>query len=234
VILDFRNVTGIDATAALSFAKLLDLTDRAGVRLVITGLAAAPWGQLERGGLHDRGPDDDSATGVHRFADLDRGLEWCEERVLASATAGTPATSGLLTLIPDPVELDNLLRRLDRLEIEPGDRLMLEGDRSTELYLIESGTFTVGLERPGSAVVRLQTTHGSQILGELGFFLGAARTATVVCDEPAVVYRLTVARWAEIRAAQPEVAQTLDAAVIATLGERVAHLAKVVDALQGS
>jgi hypothetical protein len=28
--------------------------------------------------------------------------------------------------------------------------------------------------------------------------------------------------------------KTLDAAVIATLGQRVAHLAKVVDALQGS
>jgi SulP family sulfate permease len=234
VILDFRNVTGIDATAALSFAKLLDLTERAGVRLVITGLSVAPWGQLERNGLNDRGPDHDGATGVHRFADLDRGLEWCEQRLLGAGGAEPRATSGLLTLIRDPIELDNLLRRLDRLEIGPGERLMLEGDRSTELYLIESGTFTVGLDRPGSAVVRLQTTHGSQILGELGFFLGTPRTATVVCDEAAVVFRLTVARWAEIRADHPEVAQTLDTAVIATLGERVAHLTKVVHALQGS
>lgn len=235
VVLDFRQVTGIDATAVLSFAKLLDLTEQAGVQLVLTGLPDASWGQLERGGLRDRSSDGVGETaGVQRFADLDRGLEWCEEQLLAADETDDRIAPGLLALIPDRTALHDLIGQLDRLEIEPGERLLLEGDRSTELYLIESGTFTVHLDRPGSAVVRLQTTHGSQILGELGFFLGTPRTATVVCDRAAVVYRLTVDRWARIRAERPDVAHTLDAAVIATLGERVAHLTKVVDALQGS
>jgi sulfate permease, SulP family len=99
--------------------------------------------------------------------------------------------------------------------------------------VIESGSFTVELQRSGPGAIRLQTTHGPQILGELGFFLGSPRNATVVCDQPAVVYRLTVERWGEICAAYPEVARTLDAAVISTLGERVSHLTRVVDALQG-
>jgi SulP family sulfate permease len=231
LVIDFRHVTGIDVTAALSFAKLLDVTEREGCELVITGLSPASWERLERGGVRDRSS---AATGsvAHRFDDLDRGLEWCEEQLLASRPVQEAEPSGLRALIRDASELDALLRHLDRLEIGVGERLLVEGERSTELYLIESGSFTVGLERSGAGVMRLQTTHGSQILGELGFFFGTPRNATVVCDQPAVVHRLTVERWREITAEHPEVARTLDAAVIATLGERVAHLTRVVDALQ--
>ncbi len=232
LVIDFRHVTGIDVTAALSFAKLLDLKEQAGGGLVLTGLSTTSWECLERGGVRDRSS---AVTGsaVHRFDDLDRGLEWCEEQLLASRPIDDSVRSGLRTLIRDASDSDALLRHLDRLEIGAGERLLVEGDRSTELYLIESGSFTVGLERSGPSLVRLQTTHGSQILGELGFFLGSPRNATVVCDQPAVVHRLTVERWREIRAEYPEVAHTLDAAVISTLGERVAHLTRVVDALQG-
>lgn len=231
LVIDFRHVTGIDVTAALSFAKLLDLTEREGRELVVTGLSPESWERLERGGVRDRSPDGTGSV-VHRFDDLDRGLEWCEEQLLAARPAEPTAPSGLRTLIPDAAELDALLRHLDRLEIGVGERLLVEGDRSTELYLIESGSFTVGLEREGTSVLRLHTTHGSQILGELGFFFGSARNATVVCDQPAVVYRLSVERWREICAEHPDVARTLDAAVISTLGGRVAHLTRVVDALQ--
>lgn len=233
LVIDFRHVSGIDVTGALSFAKLLDLTERHGCALVVTGLSATSWERLERGGVRDRSSEAGGSV-VHRFDDLDRGLEWCEEQLLAVRPASEPGWAGLSALIRDPLELDALLRHLDRLEISPGERLLVEGDRSTELYLIESGSFTVGLEREGAGVVRLQTTHGSQILGELGFFFGSPRNATVVCDQPAVVHRLTVERWDEIRADHPDVARTLDGAVISTLGARVTHLTRVVDALQGS
>lgn len=235
LVVDFRHVTGIDVTAALSFAKLVDQMGQAGGSLVFTGLSATSWECLERGGMSDRSSvvADAAVTAVHRFDDLDRGLEWCEEQRLASFPLDDPLRSGLRTLICDDSELEALLRHLERLEIAAGERLLVEGDRSTELYLIESGSFTVGLQRSGPSVVRLQTTHGSQILGELGFFLGTPRNATVVCDEPAVVYRLTVERWREICAAHPEVAHTLEAVVISILGERVSHLTRVVDALQG-
>lgn len=237
LVIDFSSVTGIDITAALSFAKLLDLTEREGGTLVFTGLSPTSWECLERGGVSDRSSSaigsSLTGSGVHRFDDLDRGLEWCEEQLLASRPIVSTVPAGMDTLIRDPSELHALLRHLDRLEIGAGERLLVEGDRSTEIYLIESGSFTVGLERSDSGFVRLHTTHGSQILGELGFFLGTPRTATVVCDQPAVVHRLTVERWAEIRAEFPEIAHTLDAVVISTLGERVAHLTRVVDALQG-
>jgi sulfate permease, SulP family len=232
LVIDFEHVTGIDVTAAMSFSKLLDLTEREGCRLVVTGLSTTSWERLKRGGLHDRSSTIDGPA-VHRFDSLDRGLEWCEEQLLASRPTDDSVRSPLRTLIRDPSELAALLRHLDRLEIGAGERLLVEGDRSTELYVIESGSFTVELQRSGPGAIRLQTTHGPQILGELGFFLGSPRNATVVCDQPAVVYRLTVERWGEICAAYPEVARTLDAAVISTLGERVSHLTRVVDALQG-
>ncbi len=230
VVLDFRQVTGLDSTAVLSFAKLLDLTRRAGVELVVTELSASFWNQLGRGGFGD------DSEGLHRFADLDRGLEWCEELILAACSpsaADGGATGGLLALIPDPDGLAALLGELDRLEISPGETLIVEGGDADSLFLIESGTFTAELARSDRSAVRLQTTRGAQLLGELGFFLGTARTATVRCDSAAVVYRLTTDRWATIRADHPELAHLLDGAVIRLLSYRLAHLTRVVDALQG-
>jgi sulfate permease, SulP family len=136
LVIDFEHVTGIDVTAAMSFSKLLDLTEREGCRLVVTGLSTTSWERLKRGGLHDRSSTIDGPA-VHRFDSLDRGLEWCEEQLLASRPTDDSVRSPLRTLIRDPSELAALLRHLDRLEIGAGERLLVEGDRSTELYVIE-------------------------------------------------------------------------------------------------
>ena len=109
---------------------------------------------------------------------------------------------------------------------------MRQGDEPDQLFLLEAGQVTAQIEKPGSVPVRLETMQGGRVIGELGFFLGTRRNASVVTDRPTVVYCLTRGAWDKIQANQPDVAQTLTGVVIHLLGQRVQHLSRAVEALQ--
>jgi SulP family sulfate permease len=178
------------------------------------------------------------ANGLLRFADLDRGVEWVEEALLAKHGLATPAGDGrasledtLLGIVPERSCIAALLGKMQRRELAAGDMLLRQGDASDALILMESGQLTALLERPGQRPLRLQTMHGANILGELGFFLGSARSASVVADTATVVHCLDQAGFSALRLQHPDLAGALDRLVIHQLSLRVVHLTKVVDAL---
>ena len=74
--MDLRQVTGVDASAVMSFVKVIHLAETNGFELVLAGASDPVRKQLERGGVA-------TAEGVVRFEpDLDRGLQRCEDVVL--------------------------------------------------------------------------------------------------------------------------------------------------------
>jgi SulP family sulfate permease len=66
----------------------------------------------------------------------------------------------------------------------------------------------------------------------IGFYLGIARTACVVADEPSVVYRLSREKLQEIEKTDAEAAYALHRLIVHVLGERVHHMTRVIDALE--
>ncbi|HET9250044.1 MAG TPA: SulP family inorganic anion transporter, partial [Actinomycetota bacterium] len=78
LVIDLRRVTGVDSSAVVSFVKVMHLAQATGFELVFTGASDRLRRQLERGGV--------IASAVLRFEpDVDRGLQWCEERLLEVA-----------------------------------------------------------------------------------------------------------------------------------------------------
>jgi anti-anti-sigma regulatory factor len=77
VILDFRRVTGLDASAGSSFTKIGQLAAAREVTVILSGLSGRMRDQLGPGGF----AGDDPAWRID--ADLDHAAEWCEEQVLA-------------------------------------------------------------------------------------------------------------------------------------------------------
>ncbi|CAK0746887.1 membrane hypothetical protein [Gammaproteobacteria bacterium] len=77
VVLDFRNVFGIDASTSFSFVKLTRIASRNQSRLVLSGLRPHIKDFLRQVGLYE-GKD------LHIETDLDRALEWVEDRLLES------------------------------------------------------------------------------------------------------------------------------------------------------
>ena len=73
------SISGYDSTASLSFAKILQLTRELQIVLVLTGISPRMQVQLIQSGIIPE-------IGIlELFADLDHGVEWYEDQVIAEA-----------------------------------------------------------------------------------------------------------------------------------------------------
>jgi SulP family sulfate permease len=222
-------VTEIDSTASLSFRKLEQLAESSDMTLVFTELSPGIQQRLEQAGLADR-------ERIHVFADLDRGLAWAEEQLLAAKGISPKASSNLAqqlaTLLADEERAERLLPYLRRQEVTAGECLIRQGERPDALYFVEAGQVTAQLERPGEKPIRLQTMRGGHVIGEIGFYLRQERTAAVVADEASVIYSLPLEALQRMEREDPVTASTLHQLIARLLAERVTHLVRTVDALQ--
>ena len=226
VVLDFRQVIGLDSTALLSFEKLGQLARDGDFSLTFAGLPPTLREQFGQGGLGE-------ATEGLRFApNLDRAAEWVEDQLCFMAESGgeQPLDASLQALVPGPATT-RLVGYLERREFSPGVYLIRQGDMPDVLYFIESGQVTAQLEQPGQQLLRLETMRGGRMVGELGFYLGTRRSAAVVADQPTVVYVLTQDTLARIERDDPAAAHAVHRLVVHLLGERVLHLMWAVEAL---
>jgi SulP family sulfate permease len=231
VLLDFRLVPRLDSTAMLSFGKMQQLGEAHGLALIFTHLAPIVRRQFEQAALHG-----EIARSLRIFPDLDHGLEWCENQLLAEARAdgGVDDTlyAQLARIVPETTELDSLLAYFEQRTIAPGEYLIHPNDPPDDMFFVESGQVTARLEADNGAIVRLESMRGGRAVGELGFYLGRRRTAAVVADEESRVYRITRADLRRLEQEHPDAASTFHLVIARLLSERTIHLIDTVDALQ--
>ncbi|RUO99072.1 patatin-like phospholipase family protein [Hyphomicrobium sp.] len=112
--------------------------------------------------------------------------------------------------------LQALESRLQPVRISRGDLVVREGEEADALFIIVSGRFTV--EVNGHAGIITEIVRGSTI-GEIAFFAGGKRTATVRAIRDGIVVRLTRADFDEISKHSPEAWS----AITSVLAERLAE-----------
>lgn len=227
LILDFANVTGLDASGLYAFSRLQQQGPSWGVAVLLSGMPEAMRRQLAAAGIGgESGP-------VAHVASLDRALERCEEELIRDAApwAG-PATlaAQLRDLLPGPAQAERLMAYLERRETQAGERLLRRGDGADDLFFVETGKVSAQIAREGAEPLRLQTMAGPTVVGEIGFYLGAPRTADVICDGPCVVYRLTATALRSIQDDAPELASAVHAYLARRMAERLTHTIRALDA----
>jgi len=206
LVIDLRRVTGVDSSAVLAFRKIARIARATGFELIVTDASEPVRRKLEAGGVG-------TAEGVDYEPDLDRGLERCEDGLLAGATL--PAESG-----PSgwPSRIDAYL---DRVELAEGTVLIHQGDAPDDVYLLESGVLRIEHVAPGGARTRLRSIRPNVIVGEVAMYTGVSRTADVIAQTPCVVRRLSKASIARMETEQPELAAELHRWLARTLAERL-------------
>ena len=230
IILDFCRVSGLDSSAVFSFIKCKQIAEANETTLILTNLSDRIYRQLEAGGLYK------DATNLRTFPDLDRGLEWCEEQLLESAgMIGMPVPSTLIDRLGDggfkEKDASKLITYFERVEIAEGEYLIHQGEESNDLYLVESGQLSIYLELENENYLRLQTTGTRTVIGEIGMYLGTTRSASVIANEPTVVYRLSKIALAEMREDEPDLAATFHEFVARQLAERLVDTTRLVSTL---
>lgn len=223
LVVDFRLVVGVDCSAAATFARLHRRLQRHRVALVATGLAPALARALGLAGcLVDE-----------IFADLDHGLERCEDRLLAAAGAAAEPdlAAEFAALAGDDTVLPRLLARCTAVALPAGAPVFAVGDPSDGLYLVASGVVTAWHDLGGGGRLRLRRMGAGTLIGESGLYLGGRRSATVVCDTPVHLHLLASATLVRLQAEDPALLADLHRTVARLLADR---LVRTTAALQTS
>jgi CRP-like cAMP-binding protein len=112
-------------------------------------------------------------------------------------------------------DLERLSQLADEVEVPGERRLMAQGDRGTEMFVIASGR--VRVERDGE---RINTLGPGDFFGEIALLDGGPRTATVTADEPTRLLVLTHREFHTMMEEFPEIA----AEVLNALAHRIRRL----------
>ncbi len=228
VILDLKLVHGVDASAIASFKKISFSTRATGAQLVITGMReeqVAEW----------QGRADPDLAAIRHFAAIDTGAEWCESAVINARRTTQAGADGVIrdwlhAEVGDSAT--TLLTYMQRRSLAAGEVLCRQGEAADDMYFIESGRVAIELDVEGSTARRLRTLGPKTILGEMGLYRAARRSANVVIQEAAVVYQLNVQAMREIEAIHPGVAARFHAMVVKTVADRLEFSNALVAALQ--
>jgi SulP family sulfate permease len=230
LVLDFRRVIGLDSSAVLAFIKAHRLAEGQGFTLIVTGLSERFRRELERGGFSEA-----ALPGLRVFADVDRAIQWCEDRLLERETAAADAPRPLDVLLRSgfglTVDAERLLPYLELVELPAGHELISQGEPSTDVYLLESGRLTAVLTLPQGDQVRLRTMAPGTVVGEITMYLGTVRSASVVTEQPSRLYRLTTDALAAMERDEPELAAALHRALARLLAQRLTDAQRTMEAL---
>lgn len=221
LVLDFERVAGMDSSAVLSFARLRQIAAERDITVVLTHVDDAILHALRTGGGIAQG------AGALVFPDLDRGVEWCENQTLAAlgedAARALALTEALAQYLPPTIDPARFLPYMDRRSIAAGEPIMRQGEASNEIYVIETGQATVLLKLPDGQDLRLWTMEPGVWVGELGFYRGIPRTASVVADEAVTVYALSRTGLERMQAEDAELAAAFHEMLARVLAERLAN-----------
>jgi len=217
--LDFAQVTDMDSSAALSFMKLAQEASQANFFLLLTGLTPTMHQRLMGSWF-----EDESTSYVQIMPDLDHGIEWCEERILKELSLGESHEGILQQLsryLPTPDDRLILDRYLEHRHVESGDQLARQGDPSDEMFLLQSCTASVYLDTSSGKKHRIRRAGVGTVFGEVGFYLGTPRTASVIIDTSGELFVLSQAANARLEQEHPHIAAALHKFMIRVITRRL-------------
>lgn len=103
-------------------------------------------------------------------------------------------------------EREALAQAASVVAVSRGDVLIREGDQADALYLVASGRFHVHLKARDEIVAEIGP---GEPIGELAFFAGGTRSASVIAARDGSVLKLTRERYEELIARMPSLAEHL-------------------------
>lgn len=220
-VLDFADVTGFDTTAVMSLRKLANYAEMHGVVLVFAGLSPGMARTLARVCLLEGGRAPVS------LPSRNAALEWCEDRILAERALAAEACPAedfeqwLAAEVGGPAAAKRLARYFERRDIPAGTVLYVQGSPAHSIDLVVSGTLSVTLSREdgGGHLVRRMSVR--TVVGEMGFFRGQPRAATIAAESAATLFTLSKERFLRLKSEDPEIAAAFLEFIVRALSDRL-------------
>ena len=212
VVLDFRRVRDLDASAAVSLERTFEELRGLGVAVRLCALAADAVARLRRDGpLQPR---------VHPT--LDDALQDLEETLLRGldpATSDHGSILGKLKREHPGVDLEALF---PVTHFAPGAVMIVEDSPSDEIFILIDGeaSATVGAGEPARVVARFLP---GALIGEMAYYGGVRRSASVRADRDVRALRIEASLLGPGSPLPPDIVSTIQRLAAGTLSQRLAR-----------
>jgi SulP family sulfate permease len=227
LLFDFRLVIGMDSSATHSFTQIKDAADEKGVRLVLVNLTPELRRAFQAILVHT-----DSAIVA---SDLDHALESCEDAIIEvhrPDEAGSSLHSWLVDALGDTEYADRLTKCCTRLEVQPGEDVARQNERSESMHFILKGRVGIFVSTDDGREVRVRSLGPHTTIGEMGLMTGRLRSATARAEVASTLYVLPLDVYRQITLQDPTLGQALLRFALDMTVERLSAANRAIGALQ--
>ena len=228
LVFDFKLVTGIDSSAAYSFAQIKRTAHDRGVKLVLTHLPAAVEKTLRSSEFISR------EVGI--VSELDHALEWCENEVIAQhqglAQEEVCLHDWFVRLLGSEDDAAELMRRCQRLEVAAGDIIVRAGEDADSMHFILDGRVGIMVPAEGGLTTRVRSLGRYTTIGEMGLVSRAPRSATIQAEVASVLYVLTAEQFEAIMSGDPALGRKLLIYFVSVMAERLSFANRTIAVLR--
>jgi sulfate permease, SulP family len=230
LVLDFSLVSGADTSAIVSLVKLRRFCKEQGANLIFCSLSAANGKALERGGFLDR------KNAQQVFSDFNSALGWCEDQMLAKTKLEVDVSldafeAWLQRQLGSESQSADLTTYLERKNVDGGQLIYRQGDPAETIDFIAVGRLNVEVTGSDGKNLRVRRMATHTVVGEMGFFRRAVRSASISSDSPAIVFTLTRTNFDRMRRERPDLASDFIEFIVRVLADRVETANREIAAL---
>ena len=228
LVFDFKLVTGIDSSAAYSFAQIKRTAQDRGIKLVLVHLAPAAEKALRSSEFISKE--------VAIVPELDHALEWCENEIITQHQGLEQEEANLrdwfAQILGSEDDTLELIGRCERLEVDAGETIVNAGDAAESMHFILDGRVGIMVPADQGGVTRVRSLGRYTTIGEMGLVSHAPRSATIQAEVASILYVLSARQFETIKSENPALGQKLLTYFVTVMAERLTFANRTIAVLR--
>jgi SulP family sulfate permease len=228
LVFDFKLVTGIDSSAAYSFAQIKRTAHDRGIKLVLVHLPSAAEKALRS--------SDFISHEVSIVPELDHALEWCENEIIVQHQGLEQEEASLrdwfTQILGTAEDAAELIHRCQRLEVDAGEIIVSAGDAADSMHFILDGRVGIMIPKGEGGTTRVRSLGRYTTIGEMGLVSQAPRNATIQAEAASVLYVLSTHQFEALKSENPLLGQKLLTYFVSVMAERLTFANRLVAVLR--
>ena len=228
LVFDFKLVTGIDSSAAYSFAQIKRTAQDRGIKLMLVHLAPAAEKALRSSEFISKE--------VAIVPELDHALEWCENEIITQHQGLEQEEANLrdwfAQILGSEDDTLELIGRCERLEVDAGETIVNAGDAAESMHFILDGRVGIMVPADQGGVTRVRSLGRYTTIGEMGLVSHAPRSATIQAEVASILYVLSAHQFEIIRNENPALGQKLLTYFVTVMAERLTFANRTIAVLR--
>ena len=228
LVFDFKLVTGIDSSAAYSFAQIRRSAQERGIRLVLVHLPPAAEKALRSSEFISKE--------VSIIAELDHALEWCENEIIAQHHGLEREQASLrdwfTQILGTEHDATQLIRRCQRIEVDAGETIVSAGEAADSMHFILDGRVGIMIPADEGRTTRVRSLGRYTTIGEMGLVSHAPRNATIQAEVASVLYVLDADQFEIIKRNDPALSHKLLTYFVSVMAERLTFANRMIAVLR--